>query len=82
MFDHLINDNETQLSNDAYDIRGAFNAVTSYLETSQTIDLFNYSPASNNGQMSFQSTVVPEPISIVLFGTGGLIVVVLRRRNE
>jgi hypothetical protein len=43
--------------------------------------LFNFSQASNNGQINFTFEVVPEPVSIILFGTGGLIVAALRRRT-
>jgi hypothetical protein len=46
-----------------------------------TIDLYNYSNASYNGQIQLNAEVVPEPVSIILFGTGGLIVTALRRRT-
>jgi hypothetical protein len=46
------------------------------------INLFDFSDASYNGQIQFDAEVVPEPVSIVLFGTGGMIIVYLRRRNK
>lgn len=52
------------------------------LEFNSSSILFNFSNASNNGLIQITSEVVPEPVSIVLFGTGGMIVVALRRRNK
>jgi hypothetical protein len=43
--------------------------------------LWNFSNASSNGQVEMKVEIVPEPVSIVLFGTGGLIVAALRRRT-
>jgi hypothetical protein len=44
--------------------------------------LFNYSPANNNGQIQLNVEVVPEPVSIILFGGGGMIVIALRRQKK
>jgi hypothetical protein len=49
--------------------------------TNLSIDLFDFSTASYNGQIQFEVEVVPEPVSIFLFGTGGLIVIAMRRRK-
>ena len=45
------------------------------------IDLFDFSTASRNGQIQFEVQVVPEPVSIILFGIGGLTVIAMRRRK-
>jgi hypothetical protein len=45
------------------------------------INLFDFSNAAYNGQIQFEVEVVPEPVSILLFGTGGMIVIYLRRRK-
>jgi type 1 fimbria pilin len=52
---------------------------TTVLNTSS--DLFNFSQATGNGQIEFTIEIVPEPVSIVLFGTGGMIITALRRRQ-
>jgi hypothetical protein len=54
----------------------------SYLEVSESSVLFDFSNASNNGNMQFQSEIIPEPISIVLLGGGGMIVVAFRRQKK
>jgi len=51
------------------------------LEITASSPLFDFSQASNNGQISFESQIVPEPVTIVLLGTGGLFVL-YRRRKE
>jgi hypothetical protein len=53
-----------------------------YMVFNTSSDLFDFSQAAKNGQIEFKLEVVPEPISIVLFGTGGMIVVTLRRRRN
>jgi hypothetical protein len=45
-------------------------------------DLYDFSTAAKNGQIELKMEVVPEPVSIILFGTGGMIIVALRRRNQ
>jgi hypothetical protein len=81
-FGHLINDDVAQLSSDAGLLSWPHFEWYCGLETSVTADLFDFSQAGKNGQMSLQSVIVPEPVSIVLFGTGGMIVVALRHRNK
>jgi hypothetical protein len=81
MFGHLINDNSAQLASDGALISWPHLERYCGLETSTTSDLFDFSQASNNGQMEMTSEIVPEPVSIILFGTGGLIVTALRRRT-
>ena len=50
-------------------------------EISGSSILFDFTTASNNGQISFESQIVPEPVTIVLLGAGGLFVL-YRRRKE
>jgi hypothetical protein len=44
--------------------------------------LFNFSNASQNGEIQVNIQVVPEPAGITLFGTGAMILAALRRRSE
>ena len=44
--------------------------------------LFDFSQASANGEIYIESEVVPEPLSIFLFGTGGAILIAFRRRDN
>ena len=53
-----------------------------YQSFNLTINLFDFSNASPNGQIQLNAEVVPEPISIVLFGGGGMFVIAFRRRNK
>jgi hypothetical protein len=50
-------------------------------EFTDSTNLFDFSNAANNGQLQINTEVVPEPVSIILFGAGGLIVAI-RRRNK
>ena len=81
VFDYLLNDTpENMTSSLAESYLHA--EYMSDLEFTGSSFLFDFSQASQNGQMQIQSEIIPEPFSIVLFGTGGMIVVALRRRNE
>jgi len=79
VFNKLLNDNPSDIRYYTYSKHYAYG---SYLEISESSVLFNFSNASNNGNMQIQSEIVPEPVSIILFGTGGMIVVALRRRDN
>jgi hypothetical protein len=57
------------------------NQYMSQLEFTGSSVLWNFSNASNNGQMEITSRIVPEPGSIVLFAIGGMIVAAWRRRS-
>jgi hypothetical protein len=79
VFNELLNDDPFSISGIIYTRHGYDDC---YLEVSATNDLFNFSQASNNGTIQIQSEIVPEPISIVLFGGGGLIIVAFRRQKK
>ncbi len=74
-FDYLLNDSP----GNAFLISAMREEVG--LELTNTSNLFNFSGLTYNGQIQIQTEIVPEPVSIILFGTGGLIVTRLRRRT-
>lgn len=51
-----------------------------YLEFSNTVSLYDFSEASNNGSVALNSEIVPEPITVLLVGAGSLMV--LRRKRK
>lgn len=76
-FGYLLNDTPENMSlSYAWHIDEPY-----YMSFDTSSGLFDFSQATANGQMEFTLEVVPEPVSIVLFGTGGMIVVALRRRK-
>ncbi len=50
------------------------------LEVTETINLCDFSSASSNGSLQVEAVIVPEPITILVLGTGGIFV--LRRRQD
>lgn len=54
----------------------------SYLEVVDMSALYDFSQASDNGQIYIESEVVPEPITILLFGSGGIFVLYSRHRKD
>jgi hypothetical protein len=48
------------------------NADVYNMSFSGTSNLFNFTQAAANGQMSFNAEIVPEPVTILLFGGGGV----------
>jgi hypothetical protein len=79
MFTYLLTDDEPQLCSNADNIGGLH---WDSLETSSTYDLFDFSTASNNGQIYLESVIVPEPITVVMLGSGWLLVVASRRQKH
>ncbi len=76
MFNYLLND---EPQNMGY-FKFFFANYNSEANFSRTMTLYDFSQASYNGQLYIESEVVPEPITIALLGTGGL--VILRRRRD
>jgi hypothetical protein len=81
VFTNLFNDTPQNIYSNLWDESWHVQYLAG-LDITDSSVLFNFSQASNNGQMQIKSEVVPEPVSIVLFGTGGMIIVYLRRRNK
>ncbi len=77
MFDYLLNDNGDDLA--------ASHFMYPYYDNDFYSDgtisnLFDFSTATANGDMTLEYEIVPEPITIILLGAGGI--VVLRRRRD
>jgi hypothetical protein len=51
-------------------------------EFTESCVLYNFSNASPNGQIQINAQVIPEPVSIVLFGGGGIFVVAFRSQKK
>ena len=81
IFNHLLNDNPGNLPSFGESWNGWYFSISDGLEITASSVLFDFSTASNNGQISFESQIVPEPVTIVLLGAGGPFVL-YRRRNE
>ncbi len=82
IFTHLLDDNPDNIPWFTGGLDGwHFGGVTGGLEITDSSVLFDFSTASNNGEISFESQIVPEPVTIVLLGAGGLFVL-YRRRKE
>jgi hypothetical protein len=82
IFSQLLNNAPGFLKGDSYFYPWYSSGEFQGQDINLTIDLYDFSDASYNGQIQFNAEVIPEPVSIVLFGTGGMIVVALRRRNQ
>jgi hypothetical protein len=81
-FGHLLNDAPEQLP--SYDWNWRWRGINSneFDHFTTWATLYDFSSPTENGQISFNVEIIPEPVSIVLFGTGGMIVIYLRRRNK
>jgi hypothetical protein len=79
-FASLLNDTPEDISSEYWPDHEHRHEMTG-LEFADSSVLFNFSNAVQNGQIEINVEVVPEPISFVLFGTGGMIAVALRRRR-
>lgn len=82
LFAHLLSDQPGELRSRWYSWSGWHTAWDQDLAFTDSSILFDFSQASNNGQIYIESQIIPEPITILLFGTGGLIVVQFRRRED
>jgi hypothetical protein len=83
IFTHLLNDNPGNLPSFNWSWDGwYFSGYSGGIEITGSSTLFDFSVASNNGQINFESEIVPEPITIVLLGTGGFFVLRRRRDND
>ncbi len=78
----LLNNTPENLTISDYWEQGWHIDEPAYMVLNASSDLYDFSTAVKNGQMEFTLEIIPEPVSIVLFGTGGMIVVALRRRNQ
>ena len=81
MFDYLVNDNEAALMGLAHDQYYSYEYFWQ-LEQTRTCDLYDFSGPVANGSAQITTTIVPEPITILLFGSGGAIVLCRKRKSE
>ncbi len=80
LFGYLLNDESEKLPEYSGNWLGWHVDFDSYLKMSGTSTLFNFSNASSNGIITVSTEIVPEPLTMILFGAGGLYV--LHRRRE
>ena len=81
MLNYLINDDMLALEGMLHN--GYYNyTYFSYLEGTRSINLYDYSSPSANGTGEITTEIIPEPASLLLFGTGGYIISRFQRRNE
>jgi len=74
MFQYLLNNDYENLAQDHF----RTGHINPYVHV--PYDLFDFSEASINGEIYVEAEIVPEPITIILLGAGGI--VVLRRRRH
>jgi len=81
MFEYLCNDNVSALTGLAHS--GYYNySYIMYLEGTRSINLYDFSDPTENGTGSITATIVPEPITILLFGSGGVWIIRRWRREN
>lgn len=81
-FSDLLNDNPSLLPSFGTSWNGWHSYYECDFEMADTNVLFDFSQASDNGLINIESEVVPEPITIFLFGSGGIFVLYSRRRKD
>jgi len=90
IFNYLINDNSDILVSDSsypnnflWDWNGwHWNGYESGLEITDSSILFDFSQASDNGTIDLTTQNIPEPVTIILLGTGGVFVLWRKRGEE
>ncbi len=78
-FGHLLNDNPELLPDFYWGWDGWDWNYGNGIEINESKNLYTFSSASHAGEIHIQSEIVPEPITLLLFGSGGL--VILRRKK-
>jgi hypothetical protein len=79
MFNYLLNNDISGLSTIKY------NDVHGYLyfdSDSDQRNMYNFSEVYENGTVAINFEIVPEPLTILLLGSGGIIVLGRKRRKE
>jgi len=82
VFGHLLNDEPEQLPSFSDNWSGWDSDFGNGLEITDSRTIFDFSQASDNGLIYIESEVVPEPITIFLFASGGIFVLYSRRRKD
>jgi len=83
VFIHLFNDEPENIPPySSFGSIGKYECWNCNLEISATTPLFNFSSASNNGEMHIETEVIPEPVTVLLVGAGGAYVLRRRRRED
>ena len=81
-FSYLLNDSPSSLPSFGGSWNGWHFFYECDFEMVDTNVLFDFSQASENGQIYIESEVVPESITIFLFVSGGIFVLYSRRRKD
>jgi len=80
MFNYLLNNDVSNLSIEQYDSDLYGYDYADFDSINVERDLYSFSEISENGRVNISFEIVPEPMTVLLFGSGGL--VVLRRRRK
>jgi len=81
-FGHILNDNPELLPDFYWGWDGWDWNYGNGIEINESKNLYTFSSATEAGQIQIQSEIVPEPITILLFGSGGFVVLCRRRKEE
>jgi len=79
LFDYLLNGDMTNLANGIWSF---YRFGSGAMEGTISGDLYDFSDPTLNGTYEINSEIIPEPITIMLLGSGGMFVLCRRRKNE
>ena len=81
-FTHLLNDDPGQLPAQGWSWSGWEFDFDNGVEITDSRVLFDFTTASANGEIYIESEIVPEPLTLLLFGSGGIYVLCRRRQKD
>jgi hypothetical protein len=82
MFGYLLDDDIQNLSVNVYSEYKYMNGGIDWLDFTGSADLYDFSDPAHNGTVEINCIVIPEPMTILLLGSGGIVVLRRKRRKE